>query len=542
MASPAETLSNLSTGWKKLDINQKMIIVVTVVLFLSALGTLIFWVSRPSYSVLFTNLSPDDASAIVGKLQEKKIEYKLDGASTIEVPSDQVYETRIQLAGEGLPEGGTVGFEIFDNSNFGLSEFQQKTNYRRALEGELARTITQISGIDAARVHIVMPEPSLYSEKENPATASIVVKARAGARMASEQVQGIVNLTAKSVEGLKADNITVVDTNGNVLNEGSDGSDMSAVAGYTRTQLEAKEAYENSLEESVQTMLAKVLGSESNAVVRVSAALDFTQKETSQEVVEQPETPAIQSATKENEKYTGTGQPPGGVSGMEAQTSGAGGTSTYPSGTSSSESSKYTSSKSTTNYLSNKKTEHIVEAPGQVKKLSVAVVVNNDGSKPIQDSTIESLVAAATGLDRDRGDVITVSSVPFDTEWIKKEELAMAEAQKSEMYATYAKYALVAILFIVGIVILLKIMAGFKSMSQPQPEFVGKPVSRMAPKVGIEIDEFDDEPDISDISPEKKREIAVMQRRRQRAREEIQSIARDRPGDVAQLIKIWLNT
>jgi flagellar M-ring protein FliF len=538
MASPAETLGNFFTGWKKLDINQKMIIVITIVLFLSALGTLVYWVSKPSYSVLFTNLSPEDASSIVGKLQEKKIDYKLDGASTIEVASDKVYETRIQLAGEGLPEGGTVGFEIFDNNNFGLSEFQQKVNYNRALEGELARTIAQISGIEAARVHIVIPEPSLYEDKENPATASIVVKTRAGSRMAQEQVQGIVNLTAKSVEGLKPDNITVVDTSGNMLNEGADGSD-AAVAGYSRTQLQAKEAYENSLEKSVSSMLAKVLGSESNAVVRVSADLDFTQKETNQEVIEQPETPAIQSQTKEKETYSGTGEVPGGVAGMNSQNSGTNSTSTYPSGTGTGTQSKYAKTNTQTTYLSNKKTEHVVEAPGQVKKLSVAVVVNNDGTKPIQNSTIEGLVAAATGINSARGDVLTVSSVPFDTAWIKKEEQAMADAQKNEMYATYAKYALVAILFMLGMFILFKLMSSFKPAAQPQPQYIGKPVSKMA------IDAYDedfDEPEISDISPEKRREIALMQKKRQRAREDIQNIARERPGDVAQLIKLWLNT
>ncbi|MBI4734240.1 MAG: flagellar M-ring protein FliF, partial [Rubrobacteridae bacterium] len=340
MASPADTLGNFATGWKKLDINQKMIIVMTVILFLSALATLAYWVSRPSYSVLFTNLDPTDASAIVGKLQEKKIDYKLNGPTTIEVPSDKVYETRIQLAGEGLPEGGTVGFEIFDTNTFRLSEFQQKTHYRRALEGELARTIAQISGVDAARVHIVIPEDSLYSEEDNPATASIVIKPRAGIRMAQEQVQGIVNLTAKSIEGLKAENITVVDTNGNMLSEGSDNSATAIVAGYTRTQLQAKEAYENSLEKSVSSMLSKVLGSENNSVVRVSADLDFTQKETSEEVLQQPETPAIDSQTKEKESYTGTGDVAGGLAGLGSQTSGTG-TSTYPSGTATGTNSKY---------------------------------------------------------------------------------------------------------------------------------------------------------------------------------------------------------
>ncbi|PIU26027.1 flagellar basal-body MS-ring/collar protein FliF, partial [Candidatus Aquicultor secundus] len=219
MASPAEAIKNAQTGWQKLEVNQKMIILITVILFVVALGSLIYWVSRPSYSVLFSNLSPEDASSIVTKLQEKKIPYQLSGTQTIQVPSDQVYETRIELAGAGLPQGGTVGFEIFDQSNFGLSEFTQKVNYRRALEGELGRTISQIDEIGGARVHIVIPEPSLYTDKENPATASVIIKPKPGVKISDGQVQGIVNLISKSVEGLKTENITVVDTSGNVLNE-----------------------------------------------------------------------------------------------------------------------------------------------------------------------------------------------------------------------------------------------------------------------------------------------------------------------------------
>ncbi|MCL6471322.1 MAG: flagellar M-ring protein FliF [Firmicutes bacterium] len=547
MASPAEAIEKAKIGWQKLNINQKMTIVITTVAFLVALGTLLFWISRPSYSVLFSNLSPEDASAIVSKLQEKKIPYVLDGTSIIKVPSDKVYETRIDLAGQGLPQGGTVGFEIFDQNNFGLSEFTQKVNYRRALEGELARTISQINEISGARVHLVVPEPSLYSEKENPATASVVIKPKAGAKLSGNQVQGIVNLVARSVEGLKPENITVVDTNGNVLNEATGDSAMATQGVYTKTQLEAKEAYENSLEKSISSMLGRVLGTENNAVVRVSAELDFTSKEIQTNKVEQGENPPIVSEQIEKETYSGEGAPPGGVAGLSSQVPGTStnttqGSTTYPGVTYGSGNSEYKSSKTTRNYDSTKITEHEVKPPGEVKKLSVAVVVNNDGSKPVRDETIEKLVSAAAGIDKGRGDVLTVSSVPFDTEWAKKEESAIADAQRKEAYANYAKYAVVLILLAVSLYVLFRMASGFRS-TRRTGDFAGSFSAGSIASVGeIDITAAEVEAEMSDLPPEKRKELLIRQRRRQMQREEIQNLAKERPADVAQLLRVWLNT
>lgn len=537
MASPAEAIQKAQIGWQKLNINQKTVIMITIILFLVAVGTLIYWVSRPSYSVLFSNLSPEDASAIVAKLQEKKIPYQLNGTSIIEVPSDKVYETRIDLAGQGLPQGGTVGFEIFDQNNFGLSDFTQKINYRRALEGELARTISQINEIEGARVHIVIPEPSLYSDKENPATASVVIKPKAGIKLAGNQVQGIVNLVARSVEGLKPENITIVDTNSNILNDATGDSGMAAQGAYTKTQLEAKEAYENSLEKSIQSMLGTVLGSENNAVVRISADLDFTTKETQTNKVEQGENPVIVSEQVEKENYTGQGSPPGGIAGVSSQ-----GSTTYPQVSTATGNSEYKSTKKTTNYASTKISEHEVKPPGAVKKLSVAVVVNNDGSKPVRNETIEKLVSAAAGINKTRGDVLSVSSVPFNTEWAKKEEKAIADAQRKEAYANYGKYAVVLIILIAGILFLYRMATNYKLFGR-SGEFIPRhlatqPITRIDEITPEEIEASLGE----DIPPEKKRELMILQKKRQMQREEIQSLAKERPGDVAQLLRVWLNT
>lgn len=562
MASFAETLENMQTGWKKLDLNQKMVIGMTVILFVVVLGSLVYWISRPSYSVLFSNLSPGDASTIVAKLQEKKIPYNLIGMQTIEVSSDKVYQTRIELAGEGLPQGGTVGFEIFDQSNFGLSEFTQKINYRRALEGELARTIQEINEIEGARVHIVLPERSLYQEKEAPATSSIVVKSRAGARLSEGQVQGITNLVARSVEGLKPENITIVDTNGNVLSDSASDSVYASQGGYTKVQIGLKETYESNLEKKIQSMLGKVLGNENNAVVRVSADLDFTQKEIKRNIVEQSSNPVVVSEQVDKEKYEGAGSLPSGIAGVSSQATGSAGETTgqttYPQVGQGANNSSYTKTNKTTNYDSTKISEHEIKAPGDVKKLSVAVVVNNNGTKPILNDTIENLVSAAAGIDKNRGDVLTVSSIPFDTKWVKQEEQAIAEAQKKETYASYGKYAVAAILLVVALLFLFKIASSIKPAARLPQEFVAarrgssgsgfsKPAVTGLGSTGLRsnMDLLDGELDdisISDLSPEERRELAIKQKKSQLTREEIQGLARERPGDVAQLLRIWLNT
>ncbi|MHB8842187.1 MAG: flagellar basal-body MS-ring/collar protein FliF [Candidatus Aquicultor sp.] len=539
MASPAEAIKNAQTGWQKLEVNQKMIIMITVILFVVALGSLIYWVSRPSYSVLFSNLSPEDASSIVTKLQEKKIPYQLSGTQTIQVPSDQVYETRIELAGAGLPQGGTVGFEIFDQSNFGLSEFTQKINYRRALEGELGRTISQINEVDGARVHIVIPEPSLYTDKENPATASVIIKPKPGAKISEGQVQGIVNLISKSVEGLKSENITVVDTSGNVLNEATGDSEAGIAGNYSRTQLEAKVAYESQVEKSIHSMLGTVLGNDNNAVVRVNADLDFTSKQTRTNKVEQGNNPVVVSTQKETEKYEGAGAGPGGIAGISSQnpsSTASGSSVTYPAGTEGGNST-YKRSNETVNYDSTKIEESEIRPPGEVKKLSVAVVVNNDGSKALRDTTIEQLVTAAAGIDTSRGDVLTVSSVPFDTAWMKKEDKAIADAQRSEMYATYGKYAIVAVLFFIGLFALMRVVSSFRPPKSVE-EFIPRPLSQ-ASHINITAEDLMED---SGVDPQKKKELLIQQKRRQMAREEIQSLAKERPGDIAQLLRIWLNT
>ncbi len=209
----------------------------------------------PDYGVLFANLAPDDASAVVTKLKDAKIPYQLsNGGTTISVPQESVYEERVLLAGDGVVKGGGSGYELFDKMNFGMTDFQEKIAKQRATEGELQRTIAGLTPVESARVHIASPEASLYSTVQEPTTASVAIKTKPGMSLGPTEVRGITQLVANSVEGLKPENVTIVNQDGNVLvpsaNDSSDPG-LSAQAGafkLTQEQLLAKQRYETNLQ------------------------------------------------------------------------------------------------------------------------------------------------------------------------------------------------------------------------------------------------------------------------------------------------------
>ncbi|MCR4427022.1 MAG: flagellar M-ring protein FliF, partial [Firmicutes bacterium] len=258
-------------------------IAVVAAVVLAGLITLIVYTSGSDYSLLFGNLSPEDGAAIVEYLRESGVRYKLGaGGTSVSVPADKVYELRMELASKGYPQGAGSGFELFDKMSFGATEFTQKVNYVRSLQGELARTIMSLTPVAQARVHIVIPEERLFSEQQEPTTASIVVKLRPGSRILDPQVRGIVHLASTAIRGLTPDNITVIDTEGNLLWRGQGQSPAAAgaaLAGLTTSQLDAKMAFEQEMQRRIETMLERVLGI-GRAVVRVYADFNFDTKET----------------------------------------------------------------------------------------------------------------------------------------------------------------------------------------------------------------------------------------------------------------------
>jgi len=395
--NPSGAQQQIVNVLRRTTLAQKILLGGVTVAVIAAIVGMVTLVNRPTYATLFNNLSAQDAAKIVDKLKEKAVPYRIDdGGKTVQVPKEQVYELRLSMASDGLPQSSVIGYEIFDRTNLGVSDFVQKVNYRRALEGELARTILQIEEVEAVRVHLALPEKVLFKEDEKPATASVVLKLRSSRPLRKESVQGIAHLVSSSVEGLDPSDVAIVDSRGVLLSESAKGNTPAAM---TSTQYELQQQVETYLAHKAQSLLESVVGN-GNAVVQVSADLDFRQVERTMEQYD-PENTAVRSEqTSEEKSASGDSAPPS------------------------------TRSTTVTNYEVNKTVEHIVENLGNIRRLTVAALVNGtpktvekDGQKitetvarPKEEmDKMTDLVRQAVGFNPQRNDEVTVTNLSFGT-------------------------------------------------------------------------------------------------------------------------------
>lgn len=402
-----------------LSSGRKVAILALAALILAGFVAVLFWINKPEYGVLYSDLSRDDAAAIVAKLNEQKIPYVLsENSSRIEIPKNQVQEARLILATEGLPTGGKVGLEIFDKSSLGATEFVQKLNYQRALQGELERTIAQFPEVNNVRVHLNIPKQSLFIEEEREPSASVVLGLKRGQSLTRNQLAGIVHLVSSAVEGLKPDHISIVDTDGGLLYA----KDETSGASMSEAQIQERRALETALARKVTTMLERVVGPD-KAIARVTADLNLEQINTSEEVYD-PDRSVIRSEQRLTEKNRGGPSDAAGVpnatyelgTGQRNQTgAGAGGE-------------VYEKTEQTTNYEITKINRQIFTTAGDVKKLSVAVLVAGTYEEKTVDgqtartlisptdaelADMERLVKGAVGYDESRGDTVVVTPVSF---------------------------------------------------------------------------------------------------------------------------------
>jgi len=290
-------LSEVLGIFNKLGAQQKIVMGGITVVALVLLGFLFTVLNQPTYSVLFSNLNEEDASKVVEHLNAQKIQFNLKNSGhTIEVQEDKVYETRLQLAGKGIPSSGIIGYEIFDKTTMGMSEFMQKLNFKRAIEGELSRTISQQEGVTNARVHIVVPQRSIFRNEEKEASASVVLNLKNGYELQKESISAIINLVSSSVEGLSRNKVTLIDTKGNLLSRESDDNDLGFA---TSRQYEIKQSVEKYLAAKAQSILDNVIGY-GNALVQVNAELDFDQVEKQMETFDLESQVAISEQVLKN--------------------------------------------------------------------------------------------------------------------------------------------------------------------------------------------------------------------------------------------------
>ncbi|HEY9174537.1 MAG TPA: flagellar basal-body MS-ring/collar protein FliF, partial [Verrucomicrobiae bacterium] len=293
----AKLLGQLHEIWKQLGVPQRASVIGATLVLLGGLVSLSVWSSRPQFSLLYGKLSDTESAKVIQALEDAKVAYKIGGGgSSILVPADKVHVMRMQLAGRGIPRGDGVGFEIFDKPNFGISDFVQRANYVRAVQGELARTISQIDEVESARVMIVLPENRLLLDKDKHSTASVFVRMRGNSQLQPQSINSIRFLVANAVEGLKPNFVSVVDNFGNVLSENADNDSFT---GQTTSQLAARRNLEQYLGKKAQDLLEKVVGP-GQALVRVAAEINFDSSTRTEERYD-PDNQAIRTQTKDEE-------------------------------------------------------------------------------------------------------------------------------------------------------------------------------------------------------------------------------------------------
>ncbi|MEV6297984.1 flagellar basal-body MS-ring/collar protein FliF [Actinoplanes sp. NPDC051861] len=512
---------------------QKAVTIFAVVAILVGGYFFATWAAKPSYQILFNNLSTKDASAIVESLQKSGTSYELaNDGQTILVPRDQVNNLRLQLSGEGLPNDEGTGYSLLDQQGITTSDFMQHANYQRALEGELAKTIKSIDGVEAATVHLVMPQEDVFTDDQSKPTASVLVASKASNPLEEPQVQSIVHLVASSVEGLDPTQVTVADSEGRML---STGGGNAVATGGSNTSEQQTAAFQNRLNSSLQRMLDNLVG-KGNAVVTTNADLDFDQTETrSKTYSADPAVPA-QSESVNTETYTGSGTGNGGVLGPDnIQVPSGNGTGQYAS----------------KNEVRNRQLNEVQEvrrnAPGGINRLNVSVLLNSTVAGGVDANQVQQLIGAAAGIDATRGDTIAVASMPFDTSAAQaaKDELAAAAAAETQAkQMTLIKTG--ALLFVVLALIFLAWRANKRAKKRQQlTEEERRHLEEMQAALEAQRQAELDMTAAGVGMPMNMLESPEAQTRNDEAREErhkeIEELVRDKPEETAALIRSWMS-
>lgn len=504
-----------------------------------------YWVNAPSYALLYTDLDPESANAVVTKLKDAKIQYVLDnGGTSIKVPAEKLDELRLDMASQGLPTTGRIGFEVFDRTAFGTTEFLEQVNFRRGLEGELGRTISTIAEVASARVHIAPAKDSLFTGEHAQAKASVVLKLRNNRPLAPSTVAGIAGLVAASVESLRPESVVIIDTFGRPLTRQANAGD-DALDGEP---LERQQRIERDMAMKVVALLEPVVGA-GRVRVNVSARINGN----SQEETEERWDPTTVVRSKQSSTDTGSLAGAGGIAGARANTPPIAGQPAKPTVVTPPPILAGRSTE-TTNYEVSKLTRHTIAPRGDLERLSVAVILDDDRAvekdaqgnaqptaKPRSQADMErirGLVAAAVGLDTERGDLLTVENIAFGETPVDEAPpvgwLQQVTPQMTEYAPTLLRFALVLILGSAAFFGVLRPMvrASFPQPALPESVPMGLPqVARTVEDLEGEI-EAQLEASVRPPSAEARRLPVLTKRIAKRADAE--------PEQVARLVRSWL--
>lgn len=493
----ANTMTRLRELWDQMGTSQKVLFLSLAGAVLATLLIFFTWLGREDFTLLYSNLGPEDSAHVIELLQKKNVDYRVSsGGNGIMVPASRIGELKVMMAGAGLPTGGLTGYEIFDDQGLGVSEFTQNINYRRALEGELARSINTINGVEKSRVHLVLPGKALFREEQQDPSASVVINmARPGA-LREEQVQAVQRLVSGSVEGLQPDQVTILDSFGTLLSRNG----RDDLAGLSSSQLAIKQEVEAYLARKAQSTLESVLGAGA-ALVRVNAELDFEKVERTREVVD-PETSAILSEQRNQTTSEGEGE---------------------------------NTESSTVNYEFNRMVESIVGSTGTIRQMSVAVLIDGnysevDGELVYSTRSVQELegyrkiIENIVGLNSERGDKIEILNVRF-----QEFELPAADA-----YAGWLDSVPSILNKLLVVIALLFVLATFRKLSSQLVS--GLPAMR-SPNRHVNKAVEQAQGGATDAA----RGVDVIVNRSMEMEEQARALALDKPEDIAQLVRTWMH-
>ena len=526
---------------RKFTAIQRILILVVFIGIISSIITLIFWANRPEYQILYSDLEPSQASKILTELKERKIQYRLiAGGETIKVPSKYIAELRLNLADKGISAEITEkGYQVFEEQRIGMTSFMQQLNMKRAMEGELIKSINQFPSVKNCRVHLVLPEEKLFEEEKN-GSASVILYMEEGITLKENQVKGIEMLVANSVKGIERENVVIVDSKGNMLSMGADESNMSSAG----THWELRSSIEKKLKEKVEKIVENIVG-KGNTVVQVSAELNMDRMERIAQRVD-PENVAVISEESQIETRTNV--------------------DTLTNNTNE----NISRENNITNYETAKIEERYISGTGTLKRVSVAVLLNgryvktedNEGNKSrVYEARneeelefINSLVRGAVGFNEGRGDLIEVQNLQFDRSNEEENQEYFAKAERREMITTYATRGFIVIIILFAFLIIKRLArSSAEALGLPEPQqqlalanAEGKQVAGLLEggeqkslEGGKNIEEeevVDENQFIMHLSPEAKARLKA----KEKMVVTVSEFVKNNPEEASQLFRLWI--
>lgn len=535
----------------KLPTRAKWMAGLAVALLFAIAATATLRTQQPEWRVLFANLSDKDGGAVIAALSQMNVPHRFtEGGGAVMVPANQVHEARLKLASQGLPKGGAVGFELMENQRFGVTQFQERLNFQRGLEGELARSIMALSAVQSARVHLALPQQTAFLREQQKPSASVLLTLHGGRSLERGQIAGIVHLVASSVSDLNPDTVSVVDQQGNLLSQLAG----AAPNGLDSAQLQHVRQIEQSLAARVLAIVEPLVGV-GNVKTQITADIDFTQSESTAETYtpNQGSAPAaIRSQQLSEAPGGGTGQAPAtGVPGVLSNQPPAttpspvnGTAQALSTGPGAAAAGTVTGVKrdAVTNYEVDKTVRVVRNATGVIKRLSTAVVLNHattttaDGKvattalTPAQIDQITSLVREAIGYNKDRGDSLSVANAPFSAApaapatvepplWQRPEVLELVRS-----LGGWVALPLLALIVILGLVRPALKLGRTAAPAHALEATVQDPLSLPPPETNATVPLLGTQPSTQ-----------------QAQLEDIRQLARQNPATVANVVRNWVN-